>query len=107
MSVPGEGHQRLDRRSLALHRAIADKLAANPALIAIARENLERWSLSRGRSQPYWDAWREILGQPMIATGGDPGSGLMPLLDWHEGIALFPKNPKVKAGARAQDLAVH
>jgi hypothetical protein len=65
MTAPGEGHQRLDRRSLALHRAIADKLAANPALIAIARENLERWSLSRGRSQPYWDAWREILGHPL------------------------------------------
>ncbi len=54
-----------------------------------------------------WNQLREILDQPMIATGGDPGSGLMPLLDWHEAIALFPKNAKVKAGARAQDVAVH
>jgi hypothetical protein len=65
MSVPPQGHQRLDRRSLALHRAIAEKLRANPALIAIARDNLERWSLARGRSQPYWDAWREILDHPL------------------------------------------
>jgi hypothetical protein len=65
MSVPPEGHQRIDRRSLALHRAIAEKLAANPALIEIARENLDRWSLQRGRSQPYWDAWREILSHPL------------------------------------------
>src|ERR1700683_3909012 len=65
MSVPLYGHQRLDRRSLALHRAIAGKLRADPALIAIAHENLDRWSLARGRSQPYWDAWREILSHPL------------------------------------------
>ena len=65
MSVPLRGHQRLDQRSLALHRAIAGKLRADPALIAIALENLDRWSLKRGRSQPYWDAWREILGRPL------------------------------------------
>jgi hypothetical protein len=59
------GHQRIDARSLALHRAIAEKLAANPALLEIARENIERWSQSRGRSQPYWDAWMKILDQPL------------------------------------------
>lgn len=58
-------HQRIDRRSLALHRAIAEKLRERPALIEIARENLERWSLTGGRSQPYWDAWRELLGRPL------------------------------------------
>jgi hypothetical protein len=61
MGVALRGHQRIDQRSLALHRAIAEKLRANPALIGIARDNLDRWSLKRGRSQPYWDAWREIL----------------------------------------------
>jgi hypothetical protein len=65
MRVPLQGHQRLDRRSLALHRAIADKLCANTALLAIARENLERWSLARGLSRPYWDRWREILDLPL------------------------------------------
>jgi len=65
MSVPLRGHQRIDRRSLALHSAIAGKLRDNPALLAIALENIERWSLAEGRSQPYWDAWRVILSRPL------------------------------------------
>jgi len=65
MSVSLRGHQRIDRRSLALHRAIAEKLRDNPALVAIAFDNIERWSRASGRSQPYWDAWREILHRPL------------------------------------------
>jgi hypothetical protein len=65
MSVPLRGHQRIDQRSLALHRAIAEKLRAQPALIEIARDNLDRWSRAGSRSQPYWDAWREILSRPL------------------------------------------
>ena len=57
-------------------------------------------------SMDDWNQVREILGQPLIATGGSGGSGLMPALDWHEAVSLFPKNPKVKAGARAKDLPV-
>ena len=48
-----------------MHRAIAEKLRAKPELIEIARENLERWSASPGRSGRYWDAWREILARPL------------------------------------------
>jgi hypothetical protein len=51
-----------------------------------------------------WNQLRDLLGQPMIATGGTAGTGLMPALDWKEALALFPRNPKVKAGARASDL---
>lgn len=65
MSGVLEGHRRIELRSLAMHRAIADKLRANPALLAIASENLDRWSIMNGRSQPYWDAWREILRCPL------------------------------------------
>ena len=65
MSVPLRGHQRIDQRSLALHRAIGEKLREDPALLAIAVENIERWSRAGGRSQPYWDAWREILKLPL------------------------------------------
>jgi hypothetical protein len=61
------GHPRIDRRSLALHRAIAAKLRADPSLLEIASSNLDRWSLANGRSQPYWDAWREILRLPLPA----------------------------------------
>ncbi len=48
-----------------MHRAIADKLRADPALLEIARDNLERWSKTGSASQPYWDAWREILSRPL------------------------------------------
>jgi hypothetical protein len=58
------GHQRLDRRSLAMHRAIAEKLRADPSLLAVAYDNLDRRSKEKGRSQPYNDAWREILNGP-------------------------------------------
>jgi hypothetical protein len=58
------GHHRIDQRSLALHRAIAEKLRERPALLEMARENLDRWSKENSRSQPYWEAWREILSGP-------------------------------------------
>jgi hypothetical protein len=65
MSVRLEGHQRIDQRSIALHRAIAGKLRANPELIAIARDNLDRWTPALPRSRPYFDRWREILNRPL------------------------------------------
>jgi hypothetical protein len=63
--VPLRGHQRIERRSLELHRAIAAKLRTHPERIEIARDNLARWSAKAGRSQPYWLAWREILDRPL------------------------------------------
>jgi len=65
MSAPLRGHQRIGRRSLELHRAIAAKLRVHPELLDIARDHLARWSAAHGRSQPYWDAWREILNRPL------------------------------------------
>jgi predicted NAD/FAD-dependent oxidoreductase len=65
MPVGLRGHQRIGQRSLAMHRAIADKLRANPALIEIARANLKHWSLAQPRSKTYWDAWAEILSRPL------------------------------------------
>jgi hypothetical protein len=34
-------------------------------LIAVALDNLERWSRDAGRSRPYWDEWRSILARPL------------------------------------------
>lgn len=48
-----------------MHRAIAVKLRASPDLLAIAHDNLRRWSESSGRSQPYLDAWSAVLARPM------------------------------------------
>jgi hypothetical protein len=65
VDVSASGHLRIDRRSLALHQAVAEKLRAHPELIEIARENLSRWYAGAGRSQPYLDEWRRILDLPL------------------------------------------
>ncbi|MBY0504839.1 MAG: hypothetical protein K2X03_13075 [Bryobacteraceae bacterium] len=60
-----QGHARIDARSLAMHRAIAAKLIADPALLAIAYDNIERWSATASHAQPYLDAWGELLDRPI------------------------------------------
>jgi hypothetical protein len=52
-------HEWIDRRSLALHEAVAAKLEANPALIRVARDNLSRW-LAAGE-RPAYAEWRALL----------------------------------------------
>jgi hypothetical protein len=64
MSGPG-GHRRIDERSVALHRAVAEKLRNNPALLQIAIENLDRWYDHAAHSRPYLDEWRRILRLPL------------------------------------------
>lgn len=59
------GHQRIEERSLALHHAIAEKLRAQPELLQIALENLDRWYGSAGRTRPYLDEWQRILKRPL------------------------------------------
>jgi hypothetical protein len=67
MSAPAQlrGHARIDARSLAMHRAIAEKLRATPELLEIAHDNIRRWSATAGRSQPYLAAWEQLLGKPL------------------------------------------
>lgn len=64
MEAAVSGHQRLDLRSLELHRAIAAKLRQQPGLLSIARDNLARWASSAGRSQPYLDIWQKLIDGP-------------------------------------------
>lgn len=53
-----------------------------------------------------WNQLREMIGQPVIATGGQGPAGFMPQYPQQSALQFFPKNPKVKAGARAKDLPV-
>lgn len=53
-----------------------------------------------------WNQLRELLGQPVLATGGKGPEGFAPNYPWQKALQLFPKNPKVTAGARAKDLPV-
>lgn len=64
-SAQERGHARIDARSLAMHRVIAAKLIEDPGLLAIAHDNLERWTATAGRSQPYLNAWGELLNMPI------------------------------------------
>lgn len=53
-----------------------------------------------------WNQLRDLLGQPMIATGSKAGDGFAPAYDWKGATQLFPKNAKLTSGARAQSFPV-
>ncbi len=59
------GHDRIDRRSLALHRAVAAKLRTQPELLKVALKNIDRWYADASRTRTYLDEWRVILHQPL------------------------------------------
>ena len=58
-------HEWIDRRSLALHEAVAAKLAADPRLLAVAHANLNRW-LSRSPRAALIE-WRHLLDEAPLA----------------------------------------
>lgn len=47
-----------------------------------------------------WNQIREMLGEQMLATGGQAGTGRAPAYDYRQALAMVPKNPACKAGAR-------
>jgi hypothetical protein len=58
-------HAVAEETSLALHRAVADRLRADPSLVERARRRVEGW-LSEGTvARPYAEAWREVLAGPV------------------------------------------
>jgi predicted NACHT family NTPase len=52
-------HDWIDRRSLALHDAVAARLEAQPELLDVARRNVARW-LSRGTQGALLE-WQALL----------------------------------------------
>ena len=70
-------HRIIEARSLAMHCLIARKIAADPALLDVARRNIEAWSARYGDSPPRaLDEWRAILERPwptIAAFITDPG----------------------------------
>jgi hypothetical protein len=68
---------------------------------------LNRTAYTPGKvTMDEWNQLREMLGQPVIATGGKGVEGFMPLYPWQSAIKLFPKNAKCKSGARIVPLSV-
>ena len=57
-------HEWIDRRSLALHEAVAAKLEAQPQLLEVARANLQRW-LSTNPAAALREWWRLLETTPL------------------------------------------
>jgi hypothetical protein len=58
-------HRLAEERSLALHRAIADRLAAEPSVLERAQARVRRW-LDTGEVAPYWaQKWDDLLSRPV------------------------------------------
>jgi hypothetical protein len=72
------GHARIDERSLAFGRAIAEKLQAHPQLIERAHATLQRWmTLSSPDVQQTLQEWMAILADGptkaiQVLTSTDP-----------------------------------
>lgn len=68
---------REDRRSLALHHAIARRLRAQPdEVLAVASQNLNRMARRHVGATPLLDEWRRVLERPIeaiIEVMVDPG----------------------------------
>ena len=50
-----------DERSLALHRAVAERVLDDAGVVERARQKLEEWIARGGRSASLLVRWREIL----------------------------------------------
>src|SRR5580693_856581 len=85
MDAPLRGRQRIDRRSLALHRATAEKLREDPALIAIALDNTEHrtrgWPLAALLGRVAGNSKAPSAGDPEPATGGQRADDCAPAVD--------------------------
>jgi hypothetical protein len=57
-------HLWIDRRSLALHEAVAAKIAARPELLDIARANLVRW-IARAPHGALLE-WKDLLERTSV-----------------------------------------
>ena len=70
-------HRFVEARSLVMHCLIARKIAADPALLGVARRNLDTWRARYGDSPPRaLDEWQAILKRPwpdVAALITDPG----------------------------------
>jgi hypothetical protein len=58
-------HRRAERRSLAYHRAIAARIAAEPAILERARARVREWQ-GKGEVHPRYSAiWAHVLALPL------------------------------------------
>jgi hypothetical protein len=62
----GDGlHARAEERSLALHRAVAERLRRQPLLLETASARVRRWLADGTVSAPWARRWAELLSRPV------------------------------------------
>ena len=62
-------HRLAEERSLALHRAIAHRLAGDPAILDCARARVQRW-IETGEVHPHWAReWQSVLSHSVEEIG--------------------------------------
>jgi len=54
-------HRLAEERSIAYHRAIAERIRRDPVILARARERVRDWLAGPGEPRHYALAWQEIL----------------------------------------------
>jgi hypothetical protein len=62
--------------SVELHRAVAERLLKEPALVDRARQRVTDWLRDGSVATPYAEAWQAILAEPVEAVARfltDPG----------------------------------
>jgi hypothetical protein len=57
-------HAEVEERSLALHRAVAERLREQPEQVTLARQRVASWQRERAVSDAYARAWSEALDGP-------------------------------------------
>lgn len=79
---PLTGHRRNEDRSLRLHRAVAEKLRRDPAVLAKARTRVRSWQADGSVHSRYADAWDRVLSlspEEIFERLVDPGERMCAL----------------------------
>lgn len=60
-------HELAEERSLALHRAIAERIRRDPSIVGRARDRVDGWLADRSVAEPYARRWKALLDGPREA----------------------------------------
>lgn len=61
-------HALAEETSLALHRAVAERLQTDPTVLQAARARVAGWLKDGGVARPIAEGWAAILDQPVAAV---------------------------------------
>jgi hypothetical protein len=65
MSYAAHVLNRGERKSLAYHEAVAERLCADPSLVGIVRTRLQWYRERNPSSASYYDQWASLLSGPL------------------------------------------